>query len=151
MTSQLQTFHQDTIQVEVVQKELRDTSLNREVILRRQRDLIPVEYGAIQIYYSQLPPEARKMVLDCTKPPGAILHECAVDFRSCPGGFFRLESDEVMNQAFVLERMYFLYGRCNLLTYANGKILANVVKSYSDRTNERIEESRGIWTINMMC
>lgn len=128
MTSQLQSFFQDDLLVDVVRKEARDSIMNREVILRRQSDRLPVEYGAIQIHFSQLPPEAQELVLESRKPLGAILHEYKVGFHSCPGCFFRLTSDVFMEKAFDLDRSYPLYGRCNLLTYSNGKILANVVE-----------------------
>lgn len=128
MTSKLQAFVEDEIVIDVLQKQIYDSSLHREVVLQRQNDRLPVEYGAIQIHYANLPEEAQRQVLESKKPLGAILNDFEIPFRSCPGCFFRTEPDPVMEAALQLDGDAPLFGRCNVLLYENGQLLANVVE-----------------------
>lgn len=128
MTSRLQGFFGQDLYIEVLHKEQRGFTKGREVVLRLNGDHRAVEYGAIHIDYSLLPGDAQREIVEGKRPLGAILNGYGVEYSSNPSHFFRVLSDDVMARAFSLNETAPLYGRCNMLLYPNGRVLADVVE-----------------------
>ena len=57
MTPTLRDYHGGPISLEVVQAEMSDQYVMRQVVLRRTSDNAPVEYGAIGIQLEGFPPQ----------------------------------------------------------------------------------------------
>ena len=128
MTSTLQDYFGRNIHLEVLGKEVGEKDVRREVVLRLEDVETPVEFGAIAINMSQLPPEAEKAVRACWKPLGGILIQYKIPYSNRPSAFFTVAADELMSACFTLDAPAQLYGRCNTLIYPDGETLADVVE-----------------------
>jgi chorismate-pyruvate lyase len=129
MTTTLENFHGSSIYLQVLKRELSHQVLSRQVILALDNESqLPVEFGAIRIYLAGLDPDSQRLVLEGLRPLGGILNGHEVDYISSPSGFFALEADDLMREAFLLEQGGKLYGRCNTLTHRSGDPLAEVVE-----------------------
>ena len=102
--------------------------LHRQVVLTAGPGRIPVEAGAIRIHLDRFPPEALPVILRGRQPLGAVLSEYRIAHVSDPQGFFRLPANRFLKEAFQDPRDQTLYGRCNRLSDAAGKTLAEVVE-----------------------
>ena len=102
--------------------------LHRQVVLTAGPGRIPVEAGAIRIHLDRFPPEALPVILRGRQPLGAVLSEYRIAHVSDPQGFFRLPANRFLKEAFQDPRDLTLYGRCNRLSDAAGKTLAEVVE-----------------------
>lgn len=102
--------------------------LHRQVVLTAGPGRIPVEAGAIRIHLDRFPPEALPVILRGRQPLGAVLSEYRTAHVSDPQGFFRLPANRFLKEAFQDPRDQTLYGRCNRLSDAAGKTLAEVVE-----------------------
>ncbi|MEM0897352.1 MAG: hypothetical protein AAGJ79_10740 [Verrucomicrobiota bacterium] len=128
MTSTLSRFHESKITLEVVAKELTDSYLLREVILRRADDEAPVEYGAIGIRLGQFDGLLREQIAHGEAPLGELIEKHVLDYRSAPRGFFRVIADETIAAALNVSTGAELYGRSNELTDAEGVAFADIVE-----------------------
>jgi chorismate-pyruvate lyase len=102
--------------------------LVRASVLKRRTDGRPVEFGAIGIHLSALPESAQGLVLDGAVPFGAILEQEGVPHSSHPRGFFRIAVDARLAELLGATTGEVLYGRCNELRCADGRVLAEVVE-----------------------
>lgn len=102
--------------------------LRRQVVLLRDADERPVEYGAIRIDLSAFAPGAVRSIIECRRPLGAILHEHKVEHQCRPSAFFRFRSDPTTRSVFALRRDTTLYGRHTLLYDGGERTLAEVVE-----------------------
>lgn len=93
-----------------------------------------MEYGAIRIALTALGEQARREVIECRIPLGRILTSHGVTHASCPGGFFQVQSNALMNRVLKLDGPRWLYGRCNCLSDASGRVLADVVEILPNRS-----------------
>ncbi len=109
-------------------RELQDKSYKREVVLWLAEDERPVEYGVIRIFLNQLPPPARRLVLEEQRPLGDILHGEAIPHLSWPQAFFRFKADTHAGAALGLRQAEFLYGRRNVLLDGSRHLLAEVIE-----------------------
>lgn len=108
---------------------LRDGDLlHRQVVLTAGAQRIPVEAGAIRIHLNRFPPAALPVILRGRQPLGAVLSEYRIPHVSDPQGFFRLPANRFLKEVFQDPRDQTLYGRCNRLSDAAGKTLAEVVE-----------------------
>ena len=128
MTSTLQRHHGENVELRVLQKFSTGHVFFRHIVLEGTLSGRPVEYGAIRISLRTLSEAARRQVLECRVPLGGILNACAIAHQSCPGGFFRVQSNELMNEVLGLDGPQWLYGRCNCLSNAAGETIAEVIE-----------------------
>ena len=128
MTPTLEGFHKSQIHLEILSRERRGGFYFREVVLRLNHDEKPVEFGAIKIFLGLFPEEAQELILLEQVPLGTILKDCGVAHRNEARAFLRLESDEVINQAFELTQTTTLYGRKAVISDPQGKALSEIVE-----------------------
>ena len=128
MTSTLTKFHGEPLLLEVMQREIVRDVLTRHIVLRGSATRRLVEYGAARIDLATLDQPVRRDVLAGRRPLGGILNGHAVQYNSCPGGFFRVQSGTLINRVFGLPGPTQLYGRCNCLVADDGRTIAEVVE-----------------------
>jgi len=128
MTPTLEAWFYSDIHIEVWGREHRGNLYFREVLLRLDRDLRPVEFGASQIHLDRFAPEVRRLILDEYLPLGHILKMRDVPHRGQPLAFFAVESDALLNRAFRLRDSRVLYGRRNVLRDPEGRVLSEIVE-----------------------
>lgn len=112
--------------------------LHRQVVLTADAGRIPVEAGAIRIHLKRFPPEALPVIVRGRQPLGAVLSEYRIPHVSDPQGFFRLPANRFLKEAFQDPRDQTLYGRCNRLSDAAGKTLAEVVEILPATARSRV-------------
>lgn len=128
MTPTLQEYHKDSIHLSVLNFDIEDDILTRFVILKTDGDERPIEFGAIQIDVGLMDTVPRNLVMEGHIPFGGILYMYDIPHTSRPSCFFEVESDEVMEEAFQMDRSRKLYGRCNTISFPSGDPLAYVVE-----------------------
>jgi len=128
MTPTLEAYHGKSIYLQILECRREEQILAREVVLMTEATDQPVEFGAIRINLGSFPDDARKQIEECRHPLGAIIGAFQVEHQSRPTAFFRIESDALMDKAFGLGRCSWLYGRCNVISDGNGRVLAQVVE-----------------------
>jgi chorismate-pyruvate lyase len=128
MTPTLEAFHRQRIHLGLLNREVRGDVMLRQVVLLRDTDERPVEFGAIRIQLNHLPPEARRLVLEARLPLGRVLQDFLIEHRSQPVAYFSVQADALIGAALegpIRER---LYGRRNKLLMPSGEVLAEVVE-----------------------
>jgi chorismate-pyruvate lyase len=128
MTSTLEHFHEGRIHLRVLNREQREDSYSREVVLELDGTNTPVEFGAIKIYLAGFPPPARERILEAHWPLGRVLKEFKLPYVSRPKAFFRVASDRLISGALKLAGTHRLYGRCNRLSDRKNQPLADIVE-----------------------
>lgn len=128
MTSKLSFFYQGEIRIHALHKEFKEPYLLREVILKKEENNQPVEYGAIQIDLSNLPEAAQAKILEFRTPFGAILKQFDVLYKSKPTLFFKVLADSYLIDLLQIKEQQWLFGRSNVLMKDNGEVLADVVE-----------------------
>lgn len=128
MTPTLEAWFYSDIHIEVWGREQRGDLYFREVLLRLDRDLRPVEFGANRINLALFEPAVRRLILDEYLPLGHILQMCGVPHRGRPLGYLRVESDALMNRAFRLSGRHVLFGRRNTILDPRGQPLSEIVE-----------------------
>ncbi|MCB1045426.1 MAG: hypothetical protein KDC35_20960 [Acidobacteria bacterium] len=127
MTGVLEARHKSVIHLEVLQKQVLDREMRREVVLRTERGEA-AEYGAIRIYLEEFPPNAQSEIVDGERPLGTIMKQHAVRFVSRPVVFFKLQADDLLSKLFTQPLDAPLFGRLNRLSHRTGGVLADVVE-----------------------
>lgn len=128
MTPRLRDFHGSVIDLDVHARARVGNYLVRASVLTRRTDGKPVEFGAIGIHLEDLPPSAREQVIEGRVPFGAILEQHEVPHSSHPRGFFRIAVDTRLAELLGATPGQVLFGRCNVLRYSDGRVLADVVE-----------------------
>jgi chorismate-pyruvate lyase len=128
MTPTLETYYQTPMGIQVLNRERHDHSYFREVVLRREDNAQPVEYGVIRICLEHLPPAAARRVLEEQHPLGSILQSEAIPHLSWPQAFFRVTVDSHIAGALRTRAAGNVYGRRNVLLDANRRLLAEVIE-----------------------
>lgn len=128
MTSRLRAYHGSEISLDVLDVEWQEQAMIREVILRRERDLAPVEFGAIKIHLDRLPKEVAEQVREGKRPLGGILEAARLPFTSGPRAFFEIEADALMAYFLGGKARALLRGRCNVLANQNREDFAEIVE-----------------------
>ena len=128
MTGRLREFHVCDITLDVHAKSRIGNYLVRASVLKRATDGAPVEFGAIGIHLNDFDEEARRLILECHVPLGAILTQQGLAHTSHPSGYFRIEIDHRLATLLGGWEGQTLYGRCNELRHGNGAALAEVVE-----------------------
>ena len=128
MTPTLEAFHGEPIRLRVVSRHTSSGILFREVVLVSAESARPVEFGAIRIRLDGFGTSAQELILEGLVPLGTILKRENVPHRSDPQRYLRVEPDQVVAQALELEGREPLYGRHNLISSQNGRVLAEMVE-----------------------
>jgi hypothetical protein len=128
MTSTLTRHHGETIALKVLDRHEGPQWYRRHIVLETSESRRPVEYGAIRILLPLLSEAARLEVVAARAPLGAILARHGLAYRHCPGGFFRIRSNLVIEKAFGLSWPQWLYGRCNCMSDGVGRVVAEVIE-----------------------
>ncbi len=115
MTSTLESFHNDKLDVGVIRSQTKGQEYFREVVLSLRESGKSVEFGAIKIMLDVLNVEVREEILLERQPLGRILTESKVEFYSQPQEFFRIYPDQFINRALHLNTPQTLYGRYEIL------------------------------------
>lgn len=126
MTPRLRGHHGEPPVLSVVSVERTDDYVIREVILKCGGR--PVEYGAIGIQLDGFPPHVKEAIRNGTAPLGGILEEEGIPHSSAPTGYFMLEADAHMARLLGTAPGTRLYGRCNVLSHADGTAFADIVE-----------------------
>jgi chorismate-pyruvate lyase len=128
MTSTLTRHHGEPITLRVLDRHEGPQWYRRHIVLETVASRRPIEYGAMRILLPLLSEAARQDVLAARTPLGAILARHNIAFRHCPGGFFRIQSNALIEQALGLSRPQRLYGRCNCMSDSVGRVVAEVIE-----------------------
>jgi chorismate-pyruvate lyase len=128
MTPTLEKFHGGKIHVHVLRREQRNGFYFREVVLEKDADDAPVEFGAIKINLSLFEPKARQLILGEREPLGHILADCAVVHSSRPKAYLKLLADDLIGETLRVSRRTTLYGRRNTLFNPQQQPLAEIVE-----------------------
>ena len=128
MTPTLEDAYGRGIRLRVLQYQLRDNVVARQVALLAEGREKPVAFGAIKIDLEHFPPRARRLVLERKHPLGTILRTQGVEHSSRPDVFVRIESDALINGALQLSGAQQLFGRRNIILDSEERILAQVVE-----------------------
>ncbi|MDH3583397.1 MAG: hypothetical protein OER86_04200, partial [Phycisphaerae bacterium] len=129
MTPTLEAFCGERIHLQLLARRLAEDAIYRQVVLMAGRDdTRPIEFGAIRINLSCFPEAAREQILEGYLPLGTILHEHGVVHHSRPNGYFVIQSDAVVRDAFGLQVDRKLFGRHNLIYDGEDDVMAEVVE-----------------------
>ncbi len=128
MTPTLEAWFYSDIHIEVWSREREEELYRREVLLRLDRDLRPVEFGANQINLALFAPDVRRLILDEYLPLGHILKMRDIPHRGHPLGYFEIEADTRLQRAFRLSRPRALFGRRNRIVDPRGRVLSDIVE-----------------------
>jgi chorismate-pyruvate lyase len=128
MTPTLERHHGCAIHIRVLRREQRGDHYYREVVLLRDDNDQPVEFGAIRINLALFPPAARREILEERLPLGHILGGHAIPHFNRPKAFLRVVADDVINRALGLTGPNVLYGRRNTHLDPQGRPLAEIVE-----------------------
>lgn len=128
MTPTLRDHHGSAMSLEVVQAEMSDEYVMRQVVLHRATDNAPVEYGAIGIQLEGFPQQVKQLIREGKQPLGGILETEGIPHQSAPRAYFTIEADEHISELLLVHPCTLLYGRCNALTHPGGIVFADIVE-----------------------
>jgi chorismate-pyruvate lyase len=128
MTPTLEVAYRQRIHLRLVNRKVDGEVMLRQVVLVLDTDERPVEFGAIRIQLTQLPPEARRLVLEGRLPLGRVLQDFFIGHSSRPAAYFSMHADALIGAALEVPRLQRLYGRRNKLLMPSGEVLAEVVE-----------------------
>jgi chorismate-pyruvate lyase len=128
MTSTLENFYRDKLQVLVLGRRTVDEDYFREVALALGGSGRRVEFGAIKISLDLFPTGARREILREEQPLGRILAAFGLAFSSRPAAYLRVASDEFIGRALNLAGPRLLHARRNTLVDAWERPLAEIVE-----------------------
>lgn len=134
MTPTLARHHQTRILLRVLSHELRGGSYFRQVVLLRESDGRPVEFGATKVHLDALPPTARRLVLEEQLPLGTVLHECNVPHFSRPQAFLSVDPDAYILEVLGLDMPRTLHGRRNTLFTPQQDPIAEILEILPEST-----------------
>jgi hypothetical protein len=128
MTSTLVRFHGEPITLRVLDSKRSGDYYRRHIVLQAARSGRPVEYGAIRVNLSRLAAPVEAEVLQARGPLGGILSTYGITFRCCPGAYFKILSNALIGRSLELDAPAWLFGRCNCLSDAGGRTIAEVIE-----------------------
>lgn len=128
MTPTLEKVYRQRIHLSLVNRKVDGEVMLRQVVLVLDTDERPVEFGAIRIQLTQLPPEARPLVLEGRLPLGRVLQDFLIEHHSRPVAYFSTSADALIGTALEVPSRERLYGRRNKLLMPSGEVLAEVVE-----------------------
>ena len=140
MTSTLESYWGTSLHLKVLDKHIEEASLTRQVVLLKDTDDQPVEFGAIRIQLDRFEDSLREEIVVSHRPLGNLLSHFKIDFSCRPSAFFSFESDETIRQAFNLTKTHTLYGRHTIIVNDAEETLAEVVEILPPLQNPTIPE-----------
>lgn len=140
MTSTLESYWGTSLHLKILDKQIENASLTRQVLLLTDTDEQPVEFGAIRIQLNRFEDSAREEILACHRPLGNLLLHFKMSFSCLPSAFFSFESDETIQHAFALTEPHTLYGRHTILVNDVEETLAEVVEILPPLQNPTLPE-----------
>ncbi len=128
MTPTLESFHRQSIHLQVLGRRKKADAYFREVVLRLDETDQPVEFGAIKINLDLFPEPARNEILHERLPLGHVLESYKIPHTSRPRAYLRLASDKFINDVLGMSGAHVLYGRRNTLFNPHDRPLAEIVE-----------------------
>ncbi|MDC0363202.1 hypothetical protein OAN03_00385 [Opitutales bacterium] len=129
MTTRLENHHRTSIGVRRLRSSNDGKGYFREVILETDGPTVKaVEYGAIEIQLAQLPQVAVDAVVAGKMPLGTILNQGSIPYSCSLRGFFRVNPDASIREAFGVDLPDTLYGRSNQIVTRTNDTIANIVE-----------------------
>jgi chorismate-pyruvate lyase len=139
MTPTLEAYHHGTIHIERLNVFTGEEETTREVILRRDGDDKPLEYGASRVFRETLTPEALFLLDDGRLPLGTILRVCDCVHSVQPSGFFKVRPASFLVSALAAGQAAYLYGRRNTLVAMDDTPIAEVCEILPPENQTRKE------------
>jgi hypothetical protein len=128
MTSTLTRHYGESLALRVLQRHQGPQWYRRHIVLETETTRRPVEYGAMRILLPLLSEAARLDVLAARTPLGGVLARHGLAYRHCPGGYFKIRSNRLIEQSLGLPAPQWLFGRCNCMSDSVGRVVAEVVE-----------------------
>jgi hypothetical protein len=128
MTSTLSRHYGESLVLRVLDRHQGPQWYRRHIVLETATSRRPVEYGAMRVLLPILSEAARAEVLEAKLPLGSILVRHGLNYRHCPGGFFSVHTNHLIEQALKLSWPQWLYGRCNCMSDEVGRVVAEVIE-----------------------
>ena len=128
MTPTLERFHGQTLQLRMQKSRRTGSTFWRQVVIVLHSPSTPVEFGAINIYLDRFSPGMQKVILENQRPLGGILQDHVLAHTSRPQAYFRISTDQLINEVLHLTGNVTLFGRCNRLLDATQQPLADIVE-----------------------
>jgi hypothetical protein len=128
MTSTLSRHYGEPIALRLLERHEGSQWYRRHIVLETATTRRPVEYGAMRVLLPLLSEAARAEVLEAKLPLGSILARHKLTYRHCPGGFFSIHTNHLIEQALKLSWPQRLYGRCNCMSDEVGRVVAEVIE-----------------------
>jgi len=128
MTSTLEQYHGDGIHLRVLSLGNDARSLRREVVLCRDRDGVPVEFGATLAWLDEFEEPWRSEIVASRRPLGGILNASGKPYTSRPSAFLRIRPDGFLRLALGFIGDPDLYGRQNTLRTPEGRVIASILE-----------------------
>lgn len=137
MTPTLEAFHNTTLHLKVLRRELHGDFYFREVLLVPDDGGKVVEFGAIKIHLALFPPAARQEILRERIPLGTILGRHKIEHLSRPKAFIKVRSDDLIDNILELSGHPTLYGRRNTLSNLEQHPIAEIVEILPSHENRK--------------
>jgi chorismate-pyruvate lyase len=128
MTPTLEAYYGRRLNLRVLERKQEGDTYSRLVVLTLADSGRAVEFGAIVINLGCFPEAARQLVLAGERPLGSVLAAERIPHASQPRAFVRVSADAFINEALGLTGERPLYGRRNMLTLADGRVLADIIE-----------------------
>lgn len=129
MTPTLTAHHGCPMQLRVLTRRKDGDTLLREIVLLRERDRKPVEYGAIRIFLNRFDDEPRALIESGKMPFGAVLARFGIAHSGAPHAYLKVQTNRWLERCLELPAGPFVaYGRRNVLRMADGTPLADVLE-----------------------
>lgn len=128
MTSTLEHHHGGPIHLRILSLAHDDHRLRREVVLCRDRDGAPVEFGATLACLGRFEEPWRSEIVASRRPLGGILNASGTPYTSRPSAFLRVRPDAFLRAALGFEGDPILYGRQNTLRTPGGLEIASILE-----------------------
>jgi chorismate-pyruvate lyase len=128
MTPTLEAYHGERIHLHTMERREESETFCRLVVLTTDESEKPVEFGAIAIQLELFPPEAQDLIRGCRCPLGAILADYEIPHASSPRAYFEVTPDPQMREVLASNGAQRLYGRRNVLSTPDGRVIADVLE-----------------------
>lgn len=128
MTPTLEAFHGERIHLRTLERREEPDCFCRLVVLTTDDTGRPVEFGAIAIHLEPFPPAAQELIRGCRCPLGTILADCEIPHASSPRAYIEVTPDTLMREVLAVPESGPLYGRRNVLSTPDGRVIADVLE-----------------------
>ena len=128
MTSTLEQHHGEPLALRVLERRVDDEIYARHIVLHTAHDA-----AARRIRGDPRPPPVAGRTgagggVPSPPAPGRDFERPRGAYRGCPGAFFKIYSNELINDSLQLGWSQWLYGRCNCLADRAGRTIAEVIE-----------------------